>query len=330
MLDIPGYEVLEQIGEGANATVYRARHVKLDRIDAIKVLKPKLAENAKFIARLEAEGRTVAQLKHENIVTVYDVMTHIPTPCLVMEYVGGGSLHDLLQRDGKVEEKLAMKIVIQIASGLKAAHAQRMVHGDIKPRNVLFKKNGQAKIVDFGLAQSLYTEVVRGRGSAGTPLYNSPEQIRGDADLDSRVDLYNLGATFYHMVTGRPPFLGKTPDEVIRQHLIEEPEPPDKHVPKLNSGLCRIIETLLAKNANERYGSADQLIEDLRCLLQGRSPMHVNDPAAMAYLAQIEEESDAELVDITKPIFTRQVLIVLLILSMAMNALMYVLLMFDL
>ena len=317
-LNIPGYEVMDRIGEGANAVVYLARHLKLDRLDAIKVLKPRLAGNEKFVAKLESEGRTAARLRHENIVTVYDVMSHIETPCMVMEYVEGGSLTETLQREGKLPERLAIQISMQIVKGLRTAHAAGLVHCDIKPSNILADRHGRARIVDFGLARSVYVEVKR-RGPSGTPLYSAPEQIRGDAELDPRTDFYNLGATMYHMVTGRPPFLGKTPDEVMRQHLVNIPQAPDQIEPKLSSGLCRIIETLLAKDPDDRYGSADQLYDDLKCVLSGNSPIHVNDPQALMDLAQIETDTKADLVRVDHPIFTRPVLMVLLALSMALN-----------
>ena len=325
-LSIPGYEVLEEIGSGANATVYRARHETLDRIDALKVLHPRLSANQSFVAKLQAEGRAAARLNHPHIVTVYDVMTTIPTPCLVMEYVEGGSLYDLLQQEGKLDQKLALRWVGHLAMALRTAHAESVVHCDIKPRNILIDRHGRAKLTDFGLARSIYSEVVRHKGPMGTPLYNSPEQIRGEADLDGRVDIYNLGATFYHMVTGRAPFIGNSPEAVMRQHLIEPAIPPDHLEPSLSVGVVRIIETMLAKDPAERYSSATELFEDLRCVSEGHSPRHAVDMSTIASLAQLEAKAKPQVVEIRKTIFTRPVLLALLAGSAIINVLLFLML----
>jgi serine/threonine-protein kinase len=221
---IPGYQLLGKLGKGAMATVYKAKQTSLDRIVAVKVLPKRSSENIEFVERFYKEGKAAAKLAHNNIVQAIDVGS---TPdgfhYFVMEYVEGKTLYDVMQPppigEGRAfSEQEALDIAIQIADALHHAHQRGLIHRDVKPKNILLTPQGTAKLTDLGLARAAddkeAAESEAGK-AYGTPYYISPEQIRGDVDIDFRADLYSLGATLYHMVTGRTPFDGETPSAVM-------------------------------------------------------------------------------------------------------------------
>src|SRR3954452_1008176 len=221
---IPGYQLLSKLGKGAMATVYKARQLSLDRIVAVKVLPDRMSENPEFVDRFYKEGKAAARLSHNNIVQAIDVgVSPDVYHYFVMEYIEGKTLYDIMQPppvgDGRsFTEPEALEIGIQMADALAHAHQRNLIHRDVKPKNILLTPGGVAKLTDLGLARAMddkeAAETEAGK-AYGTPYYISPEQIRGDVDIDFRADIYSLGATMYHLVTGKPPFDGETPSAVM-------------------------------------------------------------------------------------------------------------------
>ena len=281
--EIPGYQLLAKIGSGAMAMVFKARQLSLDRIVAIKVLPRKLSENAEYVRMFYKEGKAAAKLNHPNIVQAFDVGEAGGFHYFVMEYIEGHDLWDELQSDGPhardFTEREALDVIIQIARALEHAHSHGLIHRDVKPKNIMLTMEGStpiAKLADMGLARST-EDVTSARAEAGraygTPYYISPEQIRGDVDVDFRADIYSLGATFYHVVTGRVPFDAETPVAVMRSHLTETLVPPDHINTALSSGVGEVIEVMMAKDRNYRYSSTSDLLLDLEAIAEGRPPM---------------------------------------------------------
>lgn len=272
---IPGYRILRKIGQGAMATVFLARQLSLDRDVAIKVLPKKFSQNAKFIERFYKEGKAAAQLNHPNIVAAYDVGQAGEHHYFVMEYVDNLTVFDKLVKEKRVDENQAIRDMIQVAKALQHAHARGFIHRDIKPKNIMYTKSGVVKLADLGLARAMSdkeaAKAEAGR-AYGTPYYISPEQIRGEVNIGPPADIYGLGATFYHMVTGRVPFEGKNPSAVMHQHLKAELVPPDHINPKISNGTASVIEMMMAKSAAERYQNATDLLTDLELIAQGQAP----------------------------------------------------------
>ena len=277
-LDIPGYQILDKIGRGSMGMVYKARQTSVDRIVAIKVLLDQLAQNREFIKRFEREAKIAAKLSHNNIVNAIDAGQESGRHFFVMEYVEGMTIKDQLDKGQPYEEKEALKIILAVAEALKHAHQRGLIHRDIKPENVILTKEGGVKLADLGLARPTADEnwaMAEAGMAIGTPYYISPEQVRGQVDVDIRADIYSLGATLYHMVTGRVPYDGQTPSEVMRQHVDRNATftPPDHINTSLSSGLGEVVETMMAKNRENRYRNPDDLMLDLKCLLQGERPL---------------------------------------------------------
>jgi serine/threonine-protein kinase len=295
---IPGYHLLGKLGKGAMATVYKGRQISLDRIVAIKVLPRKMSENAEFVERFYKEGRAAARLSHNNIVQAIDVgSTPESYHYFVMEYVEGKTLYDIMQPppvgEGRnFSEAEALDIILQIADALEHAHRRGLIHRDVKPKNILLTPQGVAKLTDLGLARDLddkqAAETEAGK-AYGTPYYISPEQIRGDVDIDHRADVYSLGATMYHLVTGRPPFDGDTPSAVMHKHLKEQMVPPDHINVALSAGISEIIEFAMAKNRDDRYQSLADMLEDLRSVRAGAAPMHARRAVDLDSLEGLEQ-----------------------------------------
>jgi serine/threonine protein kinase len=272
---LPGYQILNKCGAGAMAVVYRAKQLSLNRTVAIKVLPKRMSRNAEFVERFYREGRAAAQLNHANIVQAIDVGEANGYHYFVMEFVEGCTVYDELAQAKVYTEEEAVDIVTQIARALLHAHERGFIHRDVKPKNIMLTRERVAKLADMGLAREA-TDVQAAMAEAGraygTPYYIAPEQIRGEVDIDQRADLYSLGATFYHMVTGRVPFEGPTPSAVMHKHLKEPLTPPDHLNTNLTSGCGAMIETLMAKNRDDRYPSARELLADLERLARKQAP----------------------------------------------------------
>ncbi len=272
---IPGYKIRRKVGAGAMATVFLAHQISLDRSVAIKVLPKKFSDNTNFINRFYQEGRAAAKLNHPNIVSAFDVGKAGEHHYFVMEFVDGPTVYDLIVKKKRIPEAEAVEIVRQTALALQHAHERGFIHRDIKPKNIMVTADKIVKLADLGLARALSdkeaAQAEAGR-AYGTPYYISPEQIRGDVKIDQRADLYGLGATFYHMVTGKVPYTGKNPSDVMHKHLKSELVPPDHRNPELSGGCAQVIEMLLAKNPKERYQSASDLIKDLELVAADEPP----------------------------------------------------------
>ncbi|GAC1470763.1 MAG: hypothetical protein NVSMB9_16170 [Isosphaeraceae bacterium] len=293
-LEIPGYQIIDKLGKGSMGVVFKARQTSVDRIVAVKILLDALAKNKEFIKRFDREAKIAAKLSHNNIVNAIDAGEVNGLHFFVMEYVEGGTIKDSLDKNKVFDEKTAVKIVMAVAEALKHAHQRGLIHRDIKPENVILTKDGNVKLADLGLARLTADEkwAMSEAGMAiGTPYYISPEQVRGQVDVDIRADIYSLGATLYHMITGRVPYDGETTNEVMRQHLDKNVTmvPPDHLNTSLSSGIGMVVETMMAKNRENRYRTPDDLILDLKCLLQGESPMIAGQkPETLATLSEGE------------------------------------------
>ncbi len=272
---IPGFKIMAKVGAGAMAAVFKARQISLDRLVAIKVLPRKFNGNRQFIERFYAEGRAAAQLNHPNIVQAYDVGRAGEFHYFVMEYVEGGTVHDQIVAAKRFAEDEALDIIINIADALKHAHEKGLVHRDVKPKNIMMTRTGVAKLADLGLARAINDKdaALAEKGKAyGTPYYISPEQIRGEVNIGPQADIYSLGATLYHMVTGNVPFDGKNPKEVMEKHLKEDLVPPDHVNHSLSGGISEAIEMMMAKSRRNRYKSAADVLVDLRAVKRGETP----------------------------------------------------------
>jgi serine/threonine protein kinase len=289
---IPGYQLLEKLGQGAMGTVYKARQMSMNRLVAVKVLHPRLAANPEFLERLTREAHLAARLSHNNIIQAIDVGSAGPLHYFVMELVEGQTLRESLEKGKVYEEREAVEIILQIAQALQHAHRRGLIHRDVKPGNIVLTTDGIAKLADLGMARETDDAVLarREKGVAmGTPYYMAPEQIRGRANIDGRADLYALGATLYHMVTGHPPFFYPEIDRVLMAHLEEELTPPDHLNQALSSGLGEVVEFLMAKDRRRRYRKAEDLIIDLECLLSGEAPKLARQQMQAATLAALSE-----------------------------------------
>jgi serine/threonine-protein kinase len=296
--NIPGYELIKEVGKGAMAKVYSAKQLSLNRIVAVKILPKKSNENRDFVDRFYKEGQAAARLSHNNIVQAIDVgESPEGLHYFVMEFVEGKTLYDMMAPppagEGKsFSEAEALDIGIQMADALSHAHQRGLIHRDVKPKNIILTPQGIAKLTDLGLARQTDDEQAAAKeaGKAyGTPYYISPEQIRGDVDINFRADIYSLGATLYHLVTGRPPFEGETPSAVMHQHLRQPLVPADHVNTALSAGVGEIIDVAMAKRREDRYQSTEQMLEDLRLVRNNEAPKYARRAVDLESLAKIEE-----------------------------------------
>ena len=299
---IPGYILSEKLGSGAGGAVYRAKQVSMNREVAIKLLHGRLAKNPEYLKRFVKEAHVAARCSHNNIVQAIDVGSAGGAHYFVMELIQGKTIADFLKGSKPIfEEKEATEIILQIAQALEHAARRSLVHRDIKPSNIMLTAEGVAKLADLGLAREATDQetIERERGlTIGTPFYIAPEQIKGKDDIDSRADIYSLGATFYHMVTGRPPFEGANVHEVIEKHLRDPLTPPDHLNHKLSSGVGEVIEIMMAKECKGRYQKPEDLVIDLECLLNNEAPKLARKRIKSADLGSLSEgETYSEEVD---------------------------------
>ena len=269
------YEILEKIGVGGMATVYKARFKLLNRNVAIKVLKDEFANDAEFIKRFQIEAQAAASLSHPNIVSIYDVGNEDNMHYIVMELIEGETLKDIITRKGKLDWREAVDIAAQIAAGLAKAHANHIIHRDIKPHNIIITKDGVAKVTDFGIAKAVSNSTINAFGSTiGSVHYFSPEHARGGY-TDEKSDIYSLGVVLYEMVTGKLPFDGYTPVSVALKHIQETPKEPIEINKDIPIGVNNIIMKAMAKDISERYQSAGEMQKELERIL--KNPAEVTD-----------------------------------------------------
>lgn len=259
------YEIIEKIGSGGMADVYKAKCHKLNRLVAIKVLKSEYCTDANFVRKFRVEAQSAAGLSHPNIVGVYDVGEESGIHYIVMELVQGITLKNYIDMKGKLEVREALNISIQIASGLSAAHQNRIIHRDIKPQNIIMSRDGKVKITDFGIAKVADSTTVS-TTAAGSVHYISPEQARGGYS-DAKSDIYSLGITMYEMLTGRVPFDGESNVAVALLHIQGQMTPPRQLEPSIPRSFEKIILKCTQKKPDRRYASAKELIADLRRVL---------------------------------------------------------------
>ena len=273
------YEIIEKIGTGGMATVYKAKCLVLKRFVAVKVLRDEFTTDEEFIKRFNVEAQAVASLTHPNIVSVYDVGHEGNLYYIVMELVKGKTLKEIIVEDGALGWKWSVKIAMQIASALETAHRNNIVHRDIKPHNIIITEDGVAKVTDFGIAKAVSNSTITAFGTTiGSVHYFSPEHARGGF-TDARSDLYSLGVVMYEMVTGRVPFDSDTPVSVALKHMQEEPIEPIKIKSELPQSVNDIIMKAMRKDANERYQSATEMIRDLELALKHPEEQFVSAPS---------------------------------------------------
>ncbi len=278
-----GYEVIQKLGSGGMGAVYLARQVSLDRNVALKTLHRQLAQDPQLVSRFTREAYAAAQLTHHNIVQIHDIGQDKNTNFFSMEFVSGTTLANALREAGKLDTETAVSYALQAARGLKFAHDHGLIHRDVKPENLLLNDQGIVKVADLGLVKRIgshETENMRQataeesgvaitqiNKSMGTPLYMPPEQAMDAARVDHRADIYSLGCTLYHLVTGRPPFMGRTAMEVMTKHQNEPVTPPDVVVKDVPATLSPIIVRMLAKRPDDRYAGMKDVIASLEGFL---------------------------------------------------------------
>jgi len=294
---IPGYKVVGKLGAGAMAVVYKARQLSLNRMVAIKILPKRFSENPEYVERFYKEGQAAGRLNHPNIVQAIDVGEAGGYHYFVMEYVEGETIADDLAAGKVFEEAEALDIIIQVANALAHAHACSIIHRDVKPKNIMISANGTVKLADMGLARET-TDIEAAQSEAGkaygTPYYIAPEQIRGKMDIDGRADIYGLGATLYHMLTGRVPFMAEDSADVMRKHLREKLIPPDHINTSLSAGVSEVIEIMMAKRKEDRYNDIEELLTDLEALRQGQPPLQAHRRFDVSMLKQLEKGDAVE------------------------------------
>ena len=258
------YEIIKKIGDGGMAFVYKAKDILLNRIVAVKVLRPEFVDDDEFLGKFKREAEAVASLSHPNIVNVYDVGEDGKVHYIVMEYIDGQNLKEIIKNEGTLDEYTALDITKQIAMALSAAHKKGIIHRDIKPHNILISNEGRVvKVADFGIAKAVSNSTMTNIGSIiGSVHYFSPEQAKGKF-VSNNADLYSLGIVLYEMIIGKVPFRGDSPISIALQHINDEIEFTSEEQIKIPQSVRTIIKKLTEKSSVDRYQSAEEVIEDI-------------------------------------------------------------------
>ncbi len=291
------FHILRRIGSGGMGQVYLARQKSLNREVALKLLRNDLNANLTALARFQAEAQAVAKLNHPNIVHIHQVGEADGLRYMVLEFVEGRNLRDYLVRRGSLGLPVTLSVMRQVSLALEKAHEQGIVHRDIKPENILVTRKVEVKVTDFGLSRFFAgeqpaTNLTQSGLTLGTPLYMSPEQVQGSA-VDHRSDIYSFGVTCYHLLAGEPPFRGASAFDVALKHVQEQPRLLTDLRPDLPAALCGMVHKMMAKNPNDRYQSARDVLRDLAKVREGRAAdaanlaltQEVGPPAESATLA---------------------------------------------
>ena len=290
---IGSFNILAEIGSGGMAVVYRAEQPSLSRLVAIKELRAELANDSSLIKRFEREARSVAQLAHQNIVHVYDFITRGSSMYIVMEFVDGIDLYELLSKVERLPPDIAGIIALQAARALEYAHFRGVVHRDFKPSNLMITKQGDVKLMDFGIARDeAFDDLTRPGTALGTPAYMSPEQVLGEK-VDFRSDIFSFGIVLYQMLTGQKPFVEDDTKSVMQRILTEAYQPPRKIYPDIPWGLTRILRKCLEKRPDKRYRSTELLRRDLEDFVAKKVRINYNG-RLLIYLRHRELISDGE------------------------------------
>ncbi|EIE97055.1 Stk1 family PASTA domain-containing Ser/Thr kinase [Saccharomonospora glauca] len=285
------YELGDTLGYGGMSEVHHGHDIRLGREVAVKILRADLARDPMFQERFRREAQNAAALNHPAIVAVYDTgeadTEYGPLPYIVMEYVEGRTLRDIVKTEGPMPQKRAMEVMADVSAALDFSHRHGIIHRDVKPANVMITRSGAVKVMDFGIARAVHdgqAAMTQTAAVIGTAQYLSPEQARGET-VDARSDVYSAGCVLYELVTGEPPFTGDSPVAVAYQHVREAPRPPSESNPAVTPELDAVVLKALAKSTSERYQSAAELRSDLVRILSGQRPS-----APMAGAPPIEEE----------------------------------------
>jgi len=292
--NIGPYRIMEKLGQGGMATVYKGYHAALDRYVALKVLHPAFLEDQSFIGRFQREARVVAKLEHPSIVPVYDFAEHENRPYLVMKYIQGETLKARLSR-GPLNAAEITQVVDAVGSALAYAHRQGILHRDIKPSNVLIHNDGQMYLADFGLARIAQAgeSTLSSDSIMGTPQYISPEQARGDKDLDSGTDIYSFGVMMYEMVVGQVPFSADTPFSIIHDHIYTPLPMPRSINPKVPESVQRVLLKALAKDRADRYPDIPSMVQAFKAAWESAGvPMQGTALTLPTVTARQEKETD--------------------------------------
>ena len=282
------YEIIELIGSGGMANVYKALCHRLNRYDAVKIMRDETAANTELRRRFRAESQAVAMLSHPNIVSVYDVSHSDDVEYIVMELIDGITLKQYLQKKSVLDPSEVLDFTIQTAKALEHAHSKGIIHRDIKPQNIMLLKDGMIKVADFGIA-SLENTIEENNGeTVGSVHYIAPEQARGEAP-DARSDIYSLGIVMYEMLTGKLPYVGNSDVEVAVKHMNTDPVTPRDIVPSIPEELERICLKAMSSNIDERYQSASEMLADLE------------EYKSQSLAAHVLEDSEAVLIDSEEP-----------------------------
>ena len=292
--NIGPYRIMEKLGQGGMATVYKAYHAALDRYVALKVLHPAFLEDQTFTGRFQREARVVAKLEHPSIVPVYDYAEHEKRPYLVMKYIEGETLKARLSR-GALNAAEITQVVDAVGSALAYAHRQGILHRDIKPSNVLINNDGQMYLADFGLARIAQAgeSTLSSDSIMGTPQYISPEQARGDKDLDSGTDIYSFGVMMYEMVVGQVPFSADTPFSIIHDHIYTPLPMPRSINPKVPESVERVLLKALSKERADRYADVPSMVQAFKAAWESAGvPMQGTALTLPAVTAKQEKKAD--------------------------------------
>ncbi len=268
------YQIIENIGEGGMARVYRGVDTKLNRPVAVKILYEQFAADPDFLRRFKQEAKAAAKLSHPSIVNVYDEGEEGNIHYIIMEYVDGLTLKEIIRRDGRLKPAEAAQIILQICDALVHAHGQKIIHRDIKPQNIIITREGRVKVTDFGIARATVDATITyGKSLLGSVHYFSPEQARGYC-ADPKSDIYSLGVVFYELLTGALPFSGESPISIALKHLQEDIVPPGKLVEGLPAELEDIVVKAMHKDHNQRYAGAAQFRDELEGWLKGEKEIN--------------------------------------------------------
>ncbi len=297
------YEIMDRVGAGGMANVYKAKDQKLNRFVAVKVMKRELSEDKTFISRFRDEAKAAAGFTHPNIVSVYDVGEDDGLYYIVMELVDGITLKKYIEKKGKLTIRETTSIAVQVSMGIEAAHNNHIIHRDIKPQNIIISREGKAKVTDFGIAKAATADTTGDNTVMGSVHYTSPEQARGDGS-NEKSDIYSLGITIYEMLTGRVPFDGDTTVSIALQHIQEGVPSPKKLVPEIPDSLEAIVLKCTERNPDNRYQNMGQLIDDLKRSLvtsaEAQAPVQEEPEEETEEQEDLQEDVEEELADETE------------------------------